>query len=233
MARQNPDGKKGEATRDRILAAAETVFAAESYAAASVRKIALGANVPVALVNYHFGSKLGLFRELFKLRAPTVVDQRIAGLQLARMETDPDRRIEMVVKTLVVPMLHLRASAKNSLFGGILAREVSDPSSAERGIFQEMFDPIAELMLEAIGECFPDWTKAEIHWAYHTMLGSMVFVMADSGRIHRLSGGDCDPEDYEEASHHVVAILTAGLKYRDRSRTSKPNKPNLSVKEKS
>ena len=214
------ENKKSDATRSKILEAAEKIFATESYTAASLRKIATNAGVPVALVNYHFKSKLGLFRALFELRSPTVRDQRVAGLQLARMETDPERKIELVVKTLIVPMLHLRSDPKNALFGNILAREISDPSNAERGVFKEMFDPIAQMMIDAIGECFPDWSKKEVHWAYHTMLGSMMFIMADSGRINRLSDGDCDPENFEEASYHVVEILIAGLKHRNRKKNN-------------
>lgn len=212
--------KQNETAKDRILAAAETLFGEFGYNGTTARQIARQARVPVALANYHFGSKEGLYRAIFEMRAPAIYDQRVVGLQLARTEPDLNRRIELVIKALIVPMLGLRGGGKASSFGRILARELSDPNSEGRGIFREMFDPVAQMMIDAIGECFPDWTKAEIHWAYHTMLGAMMIVMMDNGRIARLSDGAASSENYEEAARHIVAILTAGLRHRDRSQTA-------------
>lgn len=199
--------------RMRILASAEKLFAEQGFDGATVRQIALAADVPLALVNYHFGSKEGLYRAIFDLRAPTIVDQRLAGLALADMETDPDRRLELVVKALIVPMLKLRTTEKNAWFGRILAREVTDPNSANRGVIAELFDPIAHKVVEALSKCLPDRPTEHIHWGYQVMLGAMVFVMADTGRIVRLSEGRCDPDDHADASVHVVRLLIAALKY--------------------
>ncbi|WP_346913047.1 CerR family C-terminal domain-containing protein [uncultured Roseibium sp.] len=219
MSRAKAETEQLEPTRARIMDAAERVFAELGYDGSSVRKIATLASVPVALINYHFGSKEGLYRALFEKRVPTIYDQRVTGLQLARSEPDLDRRIELVVKALIYPMFNLRGSEKSSYFGQIMARELSDPSAETRGIFRDMFDPVAQMMIEAIAECFPHWTKAEVHWAYHTMLGAMMLVMMDNGRIARLSDGACSSQDYEDAARHMVAILTAGMKYRDRTMT--------------
>lgn len=205
--------------RARILDAAEVVFAASGFDAATTRRIAEAADVPVGLVNYHFGSKLGLYRAIFERRAPTVTHQRAAGLAMARTEPDADRRIELIVKALIMPMLALRQSESGRHFGQLMSRELSDPNSDDRGIFAELFDPVARTMIEAIGDCYPDWTRAEVHWAYQTMLGAMMIVMTDAGRISRLSGGAVRPEDHETASRHIVAILSAGLRHRDRSLT--------------
>ncbi|MCI5077122.1 TetR/AcrR family transcriptional regulator [Oricola sp.] len=219
MEQDKKKSENVESRRDRILSAAEPVFAQFGYDGATVRKIAELADTPVALVNYHFGSKLGLYRAVFERRAPTIVDQRIAGLQMARAEPDLERRVDLVVRALILPMYSLRGANPSADFGRIVTREMSDPQAEARGIFREMFDPIADMLIEAIGECFPDWTKAEVHWAYHTMLGAMTIVLVDNGRIARLSGGACSSDDWEEAARHVCSILAAGLKHRDRSLT--------------
>jgi AcrR family transcriptional regulator len=205
--------KAGGAARARILAAAEQLFGERGYDGTSARQIALAAEVPVALVNYHFGSKEGLYRAIFELRTPTIVDQRLAGLQLAELESDPDKRLELVIKTLIVPMVHLRNAERSAGFARILAREVSDPSSKDRTIISDLFDPIALRVLKAIGEALPDRTPEEIHWAYHVMLGAMMFTVADAGRIKRLSEGLCDPDDEASTAAHLVALLHAALKY--------------------
>ena len=101
-------GSTGTTLRERILAEAERIFGAHGFDGAAMRQLANAAGVPVALVSYHFGSKKGLYRAVFERRVPTVVEQRLAGLAIAMSERDLDRRLELVVKALVFPMLLLR-----------------------------------------------------------------------------------------------------------------------------
>lgn len=205
--------RNAAATRMRILLAAEGEFADHGFDGASVRQIALRADVPVALINYHYGSKEGLYRAIFEMRAPMIIDQRIAGLRLAEMEPDQERKVEMIVKAVLVPNLHMRSTEKNSSYARILAREVSDPKSHHRKVVAEFFDPIAYKVTEALHKAMPDRTIEEIHWGYQAMLGVMVYTMADTGRISRLSGGRCDPEDEMTTSTHLVALMKAALLY--------------------
>lgn len=198
-------------TRERILKAAEAEFADHGFDGVSMRQIALRAEVPVALVHYHFGGKEGLYRAIFEMRAPMIVDQRIAGLRFAEMEPDPERKVELIVKAVLVPNLHMRSTEKNSSYARILAREVSDPKSHSRNVIAEFFDPIAHKVMEALHKALPDRTIEEINWGYQMMLGAMVYTMADTGRISRLSGGRCDPEDEMSTATHLVALMKAAL----------------------
>ena len=66
MPKASDPGPKAEInnrpTQERILAAAEELFAEAGYEGTSIRQIALKAGVPVALISYHFGGKLGVRR---------------------------------------------------------------------------------------------------------------------------------------------------------------------------
>lgn len=205
--------RNAASTRLKILQAAEAEFADHGFDGVSVRQIALRADVPVALINYHFGSKEGLYRAIFEMRAPMIIDQRIAGLRLAEMEPDRERKVEMIVKAVLVPNLHMRSTEKNSSYARILAREVADPKSHNRKVIAEFFDPIAYRVIEALQKAMPDRTIEEINWGYQAMLGVMVYTMADTGRISRLSGGRCDPEDELATATHLVALMKAALLY--------------------
>lgn len=209
----DPDAARGPNARERILAAAEGVIAELGYGATSLRRIADRAGVPVTLISYHFGTKLELYRTIFRLRVPTIIGQRKVGLEIARLEPDLDRRLELVVSALIVPLMSLRNSGH---FGAILAREVVEPGNIERGIFAEMFDPVAEMVLAAMRDCLPDHSEPEIHYAYNTMLGATLYFIADTGRIVRLSGGQVDPDRTALVAQHLVDILVAGLRHRRR-----------------
>jgi AcrR family transcriptional regulator len=221
-------------TRERILEKAEHVFAQFGFDGASIRQIGLAAGVPVALLGYHFGSKEGLYRAVFDRRAPTVVEQRYAGLALAETEPDLDKRLELIVKALVLPMLHLRAHDKDPSFGRLMAHETTDPKSQSRGFIRDIFDPVARKVIGALASALPERSMQEINWAYQFMLGAMVFVMADTGRIARLSEGLCQPEDEASAVAHLVSFLTAGVRFGLSTKTNQtPSEPEKIKRNKS
>src|SRR5215472_11724937 len=66
LAEARPRKRDAAATRARILAAAMDGFARSGYEATSLREIAAGAGVDVALVGRYFGGKEGLFTEALK-----------------------------------------------------------------------------------------------------------------------------------------------------------------------
>jgi AcrR family transcriptional regulator len=214
-AQQPAKSKSGESaadgTRTRILDAAEEIFADVGFDAASMRRIAAEARVPVALVSYHYEGKLGLYREVFRARYPRAVEQRKAGLALAALEEDPRRRLEMILKAVLVPMLTLRSIEGTSNFGTLMAREANDPKAAERGIIGEMFDGVAKMTIGLLKKTLPDRNEAEIVWAFQMMIGTMVYIMGDTGRTARLSGGAADPKDTDATIRVIVALLRDGI----------------------
>ncbi|WP_428391643.1 TetR/AcrR family transcriptional regulator [Lichenicoccus sp.] len=193
--------------RTRILDAAEEFFSEYGFDGTSLRQIALRAGVPAGLIGYHFTGKLGLYCALFESRTPSIVEQRNIGLALAELEDDPDRRLELILKAVLVPMLRMTSQDSGSRFGLLLAREVSDPRSSERGIVEKMLDPIAVAVTDQLRTLLPKHSEAEIHWAYHTIVGAMTYMMLDSGRIVRLSKGAADPRNVDAMIRHLTALL--------------------------
>jgi len=63
-------------TRMRIIKAAARIFAEHGYEGASIRNIVANADVNQAAINYHFGSKEGLYRAV------------LSGALQALLETD-------------------------------------------------------------------------------------------------------------------------------------------------
>lgn len=63
--RGRPPG--GSDARDRLLAAARCQFFSRGYAGTTIRSVAAEAGVNPALINYHFGSKEGLFNAVLDL----------------------------------------------------------------------------------------------------------------------------------------------------------------------
>jgi AcrR family transcriptional regulator len=197
--------------RERILRSAEKIFGNSGFDGGSMRRIADDAGVPVALVSYHFDTKLALYHAVFMRRVPIIVEKRLAGLNIALGVTDTEQRVELIVRALILPMMQLRAQDKSPDFGRLMARETTDPNAEERGFVRELFDPIAYKMIEALSIALPNHSRQEIAWAYQFMLGAMIYVMSDNGRIERISSGACRPEDEASVTDHMVRFLTAGI----------------------
>jgi AcrR family transcriptional regulator len=74
----------GSDTSARILDTAEELFASHGIAATSLRQLTRAANVNLAAVHYHFGSKEALLDAVIERRATAVNHERVAELQRRR-----------------------------------------------------------------------------------------------------------------------------------------------------
>ena len=66
-------------TKERILGAAEVLFAQRGFDGASLRQLTAAAGVNLAAVNYHFGSKDRLVEEVFRRRLDELNSRRQIG----------------------------------------------------------------------------------------------------------------------------------------------------------
>ncbi|MGG6373842.1 TetR family transcriptional regulator, partial [Stenotrophomonas muris] len=92
-------------TKDRILGAAEELFAQHGFAGTSLRQVTSQADVNIAAVNYHFGSKENLVNEVFRRRMDEMTGARLSQLERARAEHPGQLR--PVLAAFVEPALAL------------------------------------------------------------------------------------------------------------------------------
>ena len=201
-----------EQSRVRIVVAAESVFAERGFAGGTLREVAARAGVPLSLITYHFSGKLGLYRAVFEARLPEIAQQRLAGLALADLEQDPDRRLELSIKALLVPMLGLRATEDGRRFAVLLAREIADPSSRGRGVAQELMRPVTSGFFSRLEAVLPAGDRPSALWAYGAMIGAMLYVMGGGGRMPEATDGVVDPDDVRTATEQLSAIALAGFR---------------------
>ena len=73
--------RPSDITRERILKAAERLFADRGYEETSIRAIVAKARVNQAAINYHFGGKDGLYREVLRTAFRALTKQQLAHAQ--------------------------------------------------------------------------------------------------------------------------------------------------------
>lgn len=76
--------RPSEITRERILNAAERLFAERGYDATSVRSIVAKARVNQAAINYHFAGKDGLYREILRSAFRALTEHQLGHAEETR-----------------------------------------------------------------------------------------------------------------------------------------------------
>lgn len=194
--------------RERILDAAERLFAEGSFDGVSMRDIASVAGVGLPLIVYHFETKQKLYRAVFE-RRKTLLDARLAALRepVASGE-DP---INHIVRAFVLPVAQIQNTEAGICYAKLVAREASDPHEAERGIVSDHFDPFAREFIQAIRKALPENGVDYAHWAYLFAVGALVMSVFDS-RIERISDGKIKANDLQRKTEHLVTFIAGGIR---------------------
>jgi len=195
-------------TRERILDSAEKLFSEKGFDATSLRSITTGARVNLAAVNYHFGSKDALIREVFARRLGPLNEERLR--LLAEAGDDPD--LEQVVEAFVGPALRMSRVPRGAMFMRLFGYAMSRRDDRILTMFTERFREVVERFTAALGGALPDLDGDEVFWRLLFMVGAMAHTMALSDKLSDLSGGRCDGSDVELTLRQLVPFLVAGMR---------------------
>ena len=197
-------------TKDRILHAAEELFAAQGFATTSLRQVTSRADVNIAAVNYHFGSKENLVNEVFRRRMDEMSAQRLA--QLARATEAQPGDLEAILAAFVEPAL---AMAQDRHGGGafirVIARAYAEKNDGLRRFLSEQYGHVLRDFAKAIAACMPGLSKEELYWRLDFLAGSLTYAMADFGMIKRPAGVS-EVEHRKRAAQELIRFAAAGFK---------------------
>ena len=198
--------------RDRILNAAEELFARHGYDGVTLRQIAKVADVDVALANYHFGRKQQLFEITFQRRAEILNTLRLEALQEAQSRADGDPGLEDIISAFLKPIQALQSSGDKGWLNYLaLVAYVNASSTWGHVLMHKSFDPLVSRYIEAFQKALPDVSLEKIHWAYHYLSGGLTLTLAQTGRIDRLSEGLCHSSDTQTAYDLMIPFMVAGF----------------------
>jgi AcrR family transcriptional regulator len=202
----------GEATRDRILDAAEKLFALCGIGETSLRAITTEAGTNLASVNYHFGSKEALIQAVFARRLGPLNLERLELLDKVECNDDsPAPCLEQILCAFVTPALRLRHQEGGENFMRLFGRLHAEPGELAMGVFKQ-FDEIFRRFTNAIGHALPELSGTALLWRFFFTIGALTMPLVCPEVIRKKSDGLCVPEDAEGISSHLVTFLAAGLR---------------------
>jgi AcrR family transcriptional regulator len=197
-------------TKDRILGAAEELFAQHGFAGTSLRQVTTRADVNIAAVNYHFGSKENLVNEVFRRRMDEMSARRLAQLKTA-LQQHPGE-LEPVLAAFVEPAL---AMAQDRHGGGafirVIARAYAEKNDSLRKFLSDQYGHVLRDFAKAIAACVPALGKEQLYWRLDFLSGALTYAMADFGLIKRPSGLS-EAAHRERAARELIRFASAGLK---------------------
>ena len=205
--------KKGE-KRERILDVAEELFSLHGYDGVTMRQVSGGAEVDVALANYHFGKKLDLFHAVFNRRAQLLSETRQEVLRTNKQQAgDKSQTLEQIIEAFLLPLKLAQESGdpgwKNYM--ALLAYVMNSPSW-NQALMKDNFDKNVSEFINALKQVFPRAKDEDIHWCYHYVSGALALTLAQTGRIDRLSGGKCLSSDFGAAYDRMIPFVAAGFR---------------------
>ena len=196
-------------TKDRILGAAEELFAQFGFAGTSLRQVTSRADVNIAAVNYHFGSKDNLVNEVFRRRMDEMSAQRLAQLKTAMAEHPG--ALEPVLAAFVEPALALAQDRHGgAAFIRVIARAYAEKNDGLRKFLSDQYGHVLREFGKAIAACIPGLTKEALYWRLDFLSGALTYAMADFGLIKR-PGNVSEAAHREHAAHELIRFAAAGF----------------------
>lgn len=197
----------GEESRQALLQAATDEFLAMGFQAARVQTITRNAKLGLSAINYHFGSKEGLYQ--------AVLSQH-AELAIARqpLQGPPELPAKDQLRWLVSALLHRMVDPENpSRIGPLLLREMMTPTAAFDMMFRRFastqFQLGQEVLNRLLGPRVPPDTVA---MSLYSLFGQCMFYMTAQPMIARLTPERIlDEAGLQQIADHITEFSWAGL----------------------
>jgi AcrR family transcriptional regulator len=199
-------------TRSAILTAAERLYADRGFADVTLRDIVAAADVNLAAVNYHFGSKDELIAELFVTRSLALNRERLSELRAAEERGGSRADIGDVLRALVGPSLRgcLGPDRQRSAAARFMIRASIESVPPIRKIKNREIDHLRRFAA-AMKRSLPGLGDADLYWGLHFALAMAHQTIRDSERLTKLSEGKCDLDDVDGVVERVVAMAVLAL----------------------
>ena len=203
-------------TKERILDAAESLFAAQGFSATSLRNVIAAAGVNLAAVHYHYGSKEELIRAVFARRFDPLNRERLALLaDLQARRAGRAIEVERILELLMLPVMKAARQEVEgwSVIATLVGRVHTEPELAIREIFYAQFDEVGETFVAALAAQLPGLSGEELMYRFHFAIAAMAATLVHPDEVKFLSKGRIDPSaDPALFVRRWVAFVAAGLR---------------------
>ncbi len=172
MSARRTSREDGDATKAKIIEAAGKLFAERGYAETTSKDICERVGINLAAVNYHFGSRDGLYQEVLTEVKKYMFDVE-ALHRLTRSEMRPEEKLNHFIDRLVETVF-----ARDSWQVRIWAREMVSPTGF--AIFEDPQHALTKFGM--IATMFSDMTgipaeSQTLHYIIHNVMSQFMVML--------------------------------------------------------
>lgn len=200
-------------TVERILDAAELLFAERGFSETSLRQITSRAEVNLAAVNYHFGSKNALIQAVFARFIEPFTRNLRESLE-AVIGNDNHVSPESLLRLLATALVEVPSRSDKSLtvFMRLLGLAYTQSQGHLRKYLENKYNAELRLFMKLLRKATPQLSSVERFWRMQFMLGALTFTMSSSEALASiLVNKDGAVATAEGIVEHLVPFLSAGL----------------------
>lgn len=200
-------------TIERILDAAEVLFAHHGLHGVTLKEVAAKVGVHHTLLNYYFEDKKTLFDAVFARRAAVTSGRRMTALDEYDLAVGGKPTIEGALHAFLDTDLdtYINGGEGWKNYARLSAQVANTPQWGAE-LMDTHFDPVVLRLIGLLKQALPDATDEDIFWGYHFVSGALILTLARTGRIDKLSDGICKSEDFGEVKKRMAKFMAAGFK---------------------
>lgn len=207
--------EKSVNTKERILAASEELVARDGFDGVSLRDITAAANVNLAAVHYHFGSKDGLVDALITRYIRPVNLERLR--QLDEMEAKYGERpvpVEKILEAFMRPLIDRLGvpGISSMLFFKMAGRCMSERGYQMPEALMAVYEQVGTRYVQSLRRSLPEIPEETIYWRMHFVLGAVAHTLAHGEKVAVVSKGRSGEADPESVMRRLITFSAAGLR---------------------
>ncbi|WP_245646728.1 TetR/AcrR family transcriptional regulator [Sphingomonas soli] len=210
---QNHKARVREESIERILDAAEQLFAEFGYHGVTLKDVANRVGVSSTLIHYHFSGKESIYEAIWARKATISSENRLEAMRRYAEEAGDNVTVEGALHAWIDPDLNVHIEDRDywRAIGKISAQANSAAGwGAEK--MTKYYNPVVLALIELLKKAMPDCDEETIFWGYHFLSGAMTHNMASTGRLDELSHGLCSSDDFTSIRKHMATFMAAGFK---------------------
>lgn len=159
-------------TKHKILESAERLIGEQGYTGTSLRQIIAAAEVNLAAIHYHFGSKEELVDELILRKVAPVNEERMARMDA--LEADAaNLTVRGALQAMLLPMAD--AADRDAQFVRLMGRMLSE--GLLDTIVKKHFGAVSARFLGLLRRASPHLSEDEVMWRAHFATGALAHTM--------------------------------------------------------
>lgn len=199
-------------TKEKILNAAERLFAEQGFEHTSLRQITSSADVNLASVNYHFGSKKALIQAVMERYHVIFMPALDEGLQALQQQGIP--HTQAVLNCFVAPLVKLRCINPNgtAIYLSLLGHAYSEIQGHLRRFTMANFGDVLHRLLACVQQANPTLSLNTLFWRLHFTLGATVFAQVSGQALSEIAQADFGEQTgAEDIISKLIPYLAAGI----------------------